>query len=71
MLDFFAQFGNIIVSLMTFVIHTVQSLVFLFTRIPTYTAFLINSINVLPVVILPFVTASISIYVVLFVLGRN
>ena len=71
MFDWLAALGDLIVTIITFVVHMVQSLVFVFTRIPTYTAFLISSINVLPVMIIPFVTASISIYVVLFVLGRN
>lgn len=71
MLDWLAAVGNMIVTVINLGIHMIESFIHLFTMIPTYVNFLISSINVLPVVLIPFITASISLYVILFVLGRN
>ena len=54
-----------------FVISTFNSLMVLLTNIPNYLTFLINSFSVVPLVVFPFLLASISIYVVYLVIGRN
>lgn len=71
MLNLLESIVSVIVTLVTFVIHSIESLIAFFVNIPTYTAFLINSINVLPTVIVPFAIASVSLYIILMVIGRN
>ncbi len=60
-----------IVSLFSFLISAIESLLALLTNLPTYTEFLVTSLNLLPSVIIPFALLSVSIYVILFILGRN
>lgn len=60
-----------ITALVSFFIHSITSLFNLLGHLPTYIAFMTSSLNVLPSVIVPFALASISVYVVYLVLGRN
>lgn len=60
-----------IVSLVGFVIHTVESLINLIAHIPSYVSFLTVSIGYLPTMIMPFAIASVSIYVVFLILNRG
>ena len=60
-----------IVSLVGFVIHSVESLINLIMHIPSYVSFLTVSIGYLPSVIMPFCIASVSIYVVFLILNRG
>lgn len=71
MLDILSSLLNTITSVITFVINTVVSLVRFFTMIPTYSAFLFQSINVLPSILLPFVTVCIGLYILLFIINRR
>ena len=60
-----------ITSLIGFVIHSVESLINLIAHIPSYVSFLTVSVGYLPTIVMPFCIASVSIYVVYLVLGRN
>ena len=71
MLNLLSNIIDIITTLITFIFNTIMSFINLISNIPTYTTFLISSINVLPVVLIPFATVSISLYVVLLIMGRN
>lgn len=71
MLNLFSSFIDIVVTVVTLLINTIKSFVNLIDNIPTYKLFLISSINVLPMILIPFATISISLYIILFVLGRN
>lgn len=71
MLDILSNLLDTITSVIQFVVNSVTSLVNLLIKIPTYTAFLISSINVLPSIFIPFALACVSLYVVLFVIGRR
>lgn len=71
MIELLKSIVSVITTVITFFIHSIESLVAFFLNIPTYTAFLINSINVLPSVVIPFAIASISLYVILMVIGRQ
>lgn len=71
MLNIFSSFIDIVVTVVTLLINTIKSFVNLIDNIPTYKLFLISSINVLPMILIPFATISISLYIILFVLGRN
>lgn len=62
---------NVIGALITFVINTIISLVTLLLNIPTYLTFIVSSINLLPTAIIPFAVATVTISVVLFIIGRN
>lgn len=50
--------------------NIIMSFVNLFVKIPSYSQFLISSINLLPIILLPFALASLSIYIVIFIVGR-
>lgn len=58
-------------SVLLFFGHTITSLLNLFAHIPSYVSFLSTSISYLPTIVMPFCLASISIYVVYLILGRN
>lgn len=71
MLDILNQIATTFVSMVQFVINTIESFVNLISKIPQYTAFMVQAIGLLPAIMIPFAIASISIYVVLMILGRN
>lgn len=71
MIELLKSIVSVITTVITFFIHSIESLISLFVNIPTYTAFLVNSINVLPSIVIPFAIASVSLYVILMVVGRN
>lgn len=58
-------------SIGRFVVSSFNSLMTLLTNIPNYLLFLFNSLQVVPNVVFPFLLASISIYVIYLVLGRE
>lgn len=60
-----------VVSLVAFLLHSIESLLNLLLHIPSYVSFLTVSLGYLPSLVLPFALASVSIYVVFLVLGRN
>ena len=72
MLDILMSLLSTVSVLIKLVIETVTSLLLFITKIPTFTAYLTTLIGyVIPTAILPFITLSISIYLVLFLLGRS
>lgn len=71
MLDILTSLLNVVTTLITFVSNTIVSLVSLITRIPTYTVMLIESINILPRFLIPYMLAYISIVVVQYILNRR
>lgn len=71
MINLLTSIVSVIITVIQFVVHSVESLISFFLNIPTYATFLINSVNILPTVVIPFAIASISLYVMLMVIGRN
>lgn len=71
MIELLKSIVSVITTVITFFIHSIESLISFFLNIPTYATFLINSVNVLPSVVIPFAIASISLYVMIMVIGRN
>lgn len=71
MINLLTSIVNTIVSLVAFVVHALESLFSLITRIPTFISILVTSIGFAPNVIMPFAMATVSISVVLFIVGRN
>lgn len=58
-------------SLLIFVSHAITSLIKLFIHLPEYMAFINTSFTVLPTIVIPFALASVALYAVFFVLGRQ
>lgn len=71
MLSLLRSIVEIIINLVEFVIQFITSFIDFFTHLPQYLSFLFNNITTLPSLVIPFVTASISIYIILFLLGRS
>lgn len=72
MLDLLSGFITTVSSLVDFVINIITSFTNLLVNLPTYISFLTVSItSLIPSVVLPFCVASISVYVVFLILGRN
>lgn len=71
MLNIFTQIANTISALITFVINLVTSFVSFISYIPTYITFITQSIALMPAILIPFATACISIYFLLFMVGRQ
>lgn len=63
--------GNLVISLVSFLISTIRSLLYLVQEIPNFINFLSSSFTVLPTVFIPFCLASVSIFVIYFILGRQ
>ena len=60
-----------ITSLVKYLISMFTSLISLIVKIPSYIAWLVEVVAVLPAILIPFIVASISVYAVLFILGRQ
>ena len=71
MLSLLQNIAEIIITAVTLIIHIIESFVNFILNIPNYTAFLISSVNILPSVLIPFVVASISIYVIYLLIDRG
>lgn len=71
MLNLLAQIVNTIIAIASFIVHSLESFINLIVHLPSYVTFLTQSIAFLPALLIPFATASISIYIVLFIVGRN
>lgn len=71
MIQFLNKIFSLIKSLITFVIHTFESLIALFTQIPKFIGILTDIIMNLPPFIQPFILASLSIIVVQYILNRK
>lgn len=71
MLNLLRSLLDIVVNLVNLVISTINSLINLFSQLPAYISFISANMTILPSIILPFALASISIYVIFLVLGRN
>jgi len=71
MIELFKSLLQVVTTVITFFIHSIESLIAFFLNIPTYSAFLINSVNLLPSVVIPFAVASISLLIIMLVIGRN
>lgn len=71
MLDVIESLVNIVVTLVSFVINTIEGLISLIIRIPGYITMLIETLNILPTFLLPYMVAFISIVVVQYILNRR
>ncbi len=71
MLSILKSIAEVIVTAVNLVVHIITSFVNFILNIPQYTTFLISSINILPSVFIPFIVASISIYVIYLLINRE
>lgn len=71
MISLLQSIVDTVISLVAFLLHSIESLLNLLLHIPSYVSFLTVSLGYLPSLVLPFALASVSIYVVFLVLGRN
>ena len=71
MLDILRSLIDIVVNLVQFVINMITSLINFIINIPIYVNVLSSSIAYMPSVLIPFALASISVYVVLFLIDRR
>lgn len=58
-------------SIILFVVHSIESLFTLIVNIPKYTLYLSNLFLNVPNVFLPFLVASVSVYVIYLLTGRS
>lgn len=71
MISIFITILNVISSIIHLIINVINGLISLIIHIPTYISFLTVTIGFLPALIIPYLVASVSIYVVLFIVGRK
>ena len=71
MINFLNSIVDTITSLISFVIHAIQSLFSLLINIPRYVAYLSNVLQYIPAVFAPFLLVSISLYVMYLIVGRS
>lgn len=71
MISLLQSIVNTIISLVSFVISAITSLVALLMRIPTFVSILVSSIGFMPTVWMPISLVTISISVILMVVGRQ
>lgn len=71
MISIFITILNVISSIIHLIINVINGLISLIIHIPTYISFLTVTIGFLPALIIPYLIASVSIYVVLFIIGRK
>lgn len=71
MLSFFESIFDTLRSVITFFIHSIQSLMNLLLNLPKYLTYLVNAVLNVPTIFIPFLTASIYIYVMYLITDRN
>lgn len=71
MLDAFRSIVDILTNLVNLLVNIVESLINLISNIPNYLNVVTGAIGWLPNVLMPFALASVSLYIVLFLLNRR
>lgn len=71
MLNVLRSFLDIVINLVNLVINIVESLINLISNIPNYLNVVTGAIGWLPNALMPFALASVSLYIVLFLLNRR
>ena len=70
MLSLLSSFINTVISLVNFVVNSIQSIIDLITKFPTYISYITSGIGFTPTLIQPFLLASLSIYIIFFIIDR-
>lgn len=72
MLNVLRAIADVIKNFVDFVIHSIQSFLNLLAAIPRFTAYIFNLVNnLIPDVLKPFIIISITIAIILLILGRQ
>lgn len=71
MLSILTEFINTISAIVIFITNVISSFVSFITYIPQYFTFVIQCIALMPAILIPFATACISVYFILFMVGRQ
>lgn len=71
MIQILKGIADIFYTLINIVVNTLQAIAVLIVNIPHYITFLVNSLNLLPDVVIPFLLISIYIYVMYILVGRS
>lgn len=71
MIQILKGIADIFYTLINIVVSTLQAIAVLIVNIPHYITFLVNSLNLLPDVVIPFLLISIYIYVMYIIVGRS
>lgn len=70
MLSLLSSIANTVVSLVSFLFHSVLSLIDLIQRIPSYVAYLTSAIGFTPSIVQPFLLTSLSVYIIFLIIDR-
>lgn len=71
MIDLLQSLVNAVSAIFQLIINAISSLVLIISHIPTYLTFLTSGIAYLPAIFIPFISVTISLWVIYFVLGRE
>lgn len=71
MLAFLNSIVESITTVFSLILHFIGSFLTFFNQLPRSIAFLTTAIGLLPSVLIVFATAAVSVYVLLFILGRQ
>lgn len=71
MLNILKTILDIITNLLNFGLSFISSFLMLLVNIPSYINFITSNLLILPNLLIPFITASLSLYVIFLILGRN
>lgn len=70
MLSLLSSFLNTVISLVSFFVNSIQSIIDLLTKFPTYISYIVSGIGFTPTLIQPFLLASLFLYTVFFIINR-
>lgn len=70
MFDVLYSIVDTITILVSFIGSFFKGFIYFLFQIPRFVSFLTSSIGLMPSVLVPFLTVTISVYVILFILGR-
>lgn len=71
MINLLKSIVETITSVISYFISTIESLINILGRLPTFISYITNIINMLPDLFKVFLAVSISVLVIQYILGRN
>lgn len=71
MIDLLSSLVNTITSVIGYFISTIESFLTILGRIPAFINYISQAVSLLPGIFIPFILATLSITVILFIIGRN
>lgn len=71
MIQFFESIFNLVATILSFIVHALQSFITFIASIPSYVNFLTTIVGSLPPFLIPFVTISITLSVLTIFINRK